>query len=185
VERRARNAAFFYQPAKTMSNVTAARPTRVRNAFMLALLIIGILLCVASLAADNLGFDLTPGFGVLQMFLLLLGISCLTVAGYVYLYSLRSRDAPRSLQADIGIRLSATGLVLAYVAGLADLFRIGTHVMPNFERPYVGLLQLGGLLLGIVTIIAGMALYHSSRGSHLRESSSVLELFNGRNASGE
>jgi hypothetical protein len=159
--------------------------TRVRQAFTRILLLLGILLCVASLAADNLGLDLTPGFGVLQIFLLLLGITCLTVAVFLYLYSLRPRTAPRSLQADIGIRLSATGLVLTYVAGLADLIRIGTHVLPGFERPYVGPLQLAGFLLGIIIIVLGMALYHSSRGAHWRESSSVLGLFNGRGESDE
>jgi hypothetical protein len=168
-----------------MTKTSTARPARVRNAFMLALFIIGILLCVASLAADELGLDLTPGFGVLQIFLLLLGITCLTAAIYLYLYSLRPGDAPRSLQADIGIRLSATGLVLAYVTGLADLIRIGTHIQPNFERPYVGPLQLAGFLLGIAAIILGMGLYHSSRGAHWRKSSSVLELFNGRGESEE
>lgn len=159
--------------------------TRIRNGFALFLLIIGAILCLASLAADVVGLDLTPGFGILQMFLLLLGITCLTVAIFLYLYSLRPRDAPRSLQADIGIRLAATGLVLCYVAGLADLIRIGTHIMPNFERPYVGPLQLGGFLLGIITIMMGLALYHSSRGAHWRQSSSVLDLFNGRGESDE
>jgi hypothetical protein len=161
------------------------RTTRIRNVFGLGLLITGILLCVASLAADTLGLDLTPGFGVLQMFLLLLGLTCLTGAVYLYLYSLRSRSAPRSLQADIGLRLSATGLVLAYVGGLADLIRIGTHVQPAFERPFVGPLQLAGFLLGVAIIVAGMVLYHSSRGAHRRESSSLVTLLNGRGESEE
>ena len=64
-------------------------------------------------------------------------------------------STPTSLQADIGLRLSATGLVLAYVSGFADLIRIGTHYGPEFDRPYIGPLQLGGLLIGLLVLVAG------------------------------
>ena len=115
-----------------------------------------------------------PGFGMVQMFQLLLGLTLLTIAGYLRIHSLRSRDAPRSLQADVGIRLGATGLVFAYVSGLSDLIGIGTHVIPSFGRPFVGPLQLGGLLVGVIMITIGMLLYMTSRGS--RQSSSLESL---------
>ena len=151
---------------------------RVRNAATWALFIIGLLLSILSLGAELLGLDLTPGFGMVQMFQLLVGLVCLTLAGFLYLRSLRPRGAPRSLQADIGVRLAATGLVFAIVSGLADLIGIGTHVEPNFVRPFVGPLQLGGLALGILAILGGMALYHTSRGA--RPSSSMEFLVNGK-----
>jgi hypothetical protein len=56
------------------------------------------------------------------------------------------------------------------------LLGIGTHVEPSFERPYVGPLQLGGLALGIFSIVAGMLLFHTSRG--MRETSALQFLFN-------
>jgi hypothetical protein len=148
------------------------------NIMVLLLFLIGNVLTIVSLAAEILGLDLTPGFGMIQMFQLLLGITFLTFAGFLHIYRLRDPDTPRSLQADIGIRLAATGLVFAYVAGLSDLLGIGTHVNPRFERPFVGPLQLGGLVLGIVSITAGMLLYHTSRGS--RESSALGFLLNER-----
>jgi hypothetical protein len=114
---------------------------------------------------------------MVQMLQLLLGLTLLTLSGFLHMYSLREANTPRSLQADIGIRLALTGLVFAYVSGLADLLGIGTHVEPNFERPFVGPLQLGGIALGIVSITVGMILYHTSRGS--RETSSLEFLFNG------
>jgi hypothetical protein len=70
-------------------------------------------------------------------------------------------------------------LVLAYVTGLADLIGIGTHVDPAFERPFVGPLQLGGLLIGVLMITAGLLLYFTSRGS--RESSSLESLLPNNN----
>lgn len=141
------------------------------NLVVLLLFLIGNVLTIVSLAAEILGLDLTPGFGIVQMFQLLLGLTFLTLAGFLHIYRLRDPDTPRSLQADIGVRLALTGLVFAYVSGLSDLLGIGTHVNPRFERPYVGPLQLGGLVLGIVSITVGMLLYHTSRGS--RETSAL------------
>jgi hypothetical protein len=137
-----------------------------RNALTLLLFVVGTLLSVVSLGAEILGLDLTPGFGMIQMFQLLLGLTFLTAAGFLHIRNLRLPNAPRSLQADIGIRLALTGLVFTYAAGLADLVGIGTHVEPRFVRPYVGALQLGGILLGIISITAGMLLYYTSRGAH-------------------
>ncbi|HET6447189.1 MAG TPA: hypothetical protein VFI27_21720 [candidate division Zixibacteria bacterium] len=148
--------------------------TRIEVVFSLVLAVIGIVLSLISLGAEILGLDLTPGFGIVQMFQLLLGLTLLTIAGYVRIHSLRSSDAPRSLQADIGIRLGATGLVFAYVSGISDLIGIGTHVQPSFGRPFVGPLQLGGLLVGVLMITAGLILYMTSRGS--RQTSSLESL---------
>ena len=135
------------------------------NSVILLLFLIGNVLTILSLAAEILGLDLTPGFGMVQMFQLLVGLTFLTLAGFLHIYTLRAPDAPRSLQADIGIRLAATGLVFAYVSGLADLIGIGTHPHPDYGRPFVGPLQLGGLVLGIISITVGMLLYYTSRGT--------------------
>lgn len=137
----------------------------------LFLFIIGTLIVGASLGAEILGVDITPGFGMIQMIQLLVGITLLTLAGYLQIYALRDPNTPRSLQADIGVRLGATGLVFTYIAGLSDLLGIGTHIQPSFERPFVGPLQLGGIGVGIILITVGMLLYYTSRGN--RDSSSL------------
>ena len=147
------------------------RVVQLRAASIVVLLVIGLAFSGLALAAELLGLDITPGFGMVQMFQLLIGITCLTLAAYLHLNSLRPKDTARSLQADIGVRLAATGLVFAYVCGLSDLMGIGTHIEPGFERPFVGPLQLGGLLLGGITIAIGLLLYHTSRG--IRENSSM------------
>lgn len=137
----------------------------------LVLFLLGTLLCLVSLAAEILGIDLTPGFGVVQMLQLLLGLTFLTGAGYIHMWGLRPPQTPRSLQADIGVRLSATGLVFAYVSGFSDLIGIGTHIVINdFERPYVGPLQLGGIVVGVILITGGMLLYYTSS-RHQQQSS--------------
>lgn len=144
---------------------------RLEVIFSLILAVLGLILGLISLGAEILGLDLTPGFGVVQMFQLLIGLTLLTVAGYLRIHSQRAADTPRSLQADIGIRLGATGLVFAYVSGVSDLIGIGTHVGPAFGRPFVGPLQLGGLVVGVLMIAVGLLLYITSRGS--RQTSSL------------
>lgn len=139
--------------------------------------VLGTILSLVSLGAELLGLDLTPGFGIVQMAQLLIGLTLLTLAAFVHIRATRRHGAPRSLQADIGVRLAATGLVFAYVSGLSDLLGIGTHLQPNFVRPYVGPLQLGGIVLGILSIIAGILLYFTSRGS--REKSALGFLIKG------
>lgn len=149
--------------------------TQIEGVFSIILLVIGLAASALALGAELLGLDLTPGFGMVQMLQLLVGLTCLTVAGYLRVHMLRPNDAPRSLQADIGVRLGATGLVLAYVSGWADLIGIGTHVEPSFVRPFVGPLQLSGFLLGVFMITIGLLLYFTSRGA--REISSFEALF--------
>ena len=122
----------------------------IRRAVVWSLAILGLVLMTVAAVVEWLDLGLTPGFGVLQTFGFLLGITSLTIAIYLHLSASRPSDVPRSLQADIGIRLSLTGLVLSYVSGFADLIRIGTHIQPEFERPFIGPLQLGGLLLGLL-----------------------------------
>ncbi len=149
-----------------------ARANKIRKIVTIALILVGLILVAMSLTAEFLGVDLTPGFGIVQIFQLLLGISCLTLGVFIAI-SKKRQGAPKSLQADIGARLAATGLVFAYVTGLSDLFSIGTHIQPRFERPFVGPLQLGGIILSVLVIVAGLLLYYTSRGSADRHKSSM------------
>ncbi len=149
---------------------------RIRLVIVLLLLLFGVVSLIVALAAPALGVDLTPGFGAWQMFFLMVGLTCLTLAGFVFLQRFRPPGAPRSLQADIAVRLAATGLVFAYVSGFADLLGIGTHPHENYPRPFMGWLQITGIAVGILMILIGMLLYHTSRGS--RPSSSLEFLLN-------
>lgn len=157
-----------------------SRTARVRRGAIIVLVVLGFVLILLAMTAELLGLDLTPGFGMIQMFSFLLGLTSLTAAASGYLYSRRPKDAPHSLQADIGVRLVATGLVFAWVTGLSDLIGIGTHVIPQFERPFAGPLQLGGVVLGVLVIVAGLALYYTSRG--IRDISSMEFLVGNRRA---
>ena len=151
---------------------------QIQTIISLALFLLGVILLILALAADRIGLNHTPGFGVVQMLELLFGLTSLTLATFIILKKLRPNDSPQSLQANIAVRLIATGLVFLYINGLADLIGIGTHINPTFERPFVGPLQLGGFAIGILTILFGLFLYHTSRGK--RKNSSMEFLLNGK-----
>ena len=155
-----------------------SKAIRVRRAVVAVLSIVGLLFVVGAVATELFGLDLTPGFGVLQTLTFLVGLTALTIAAYLSMSAGRPPDAPRSLQADVGVRLSLTGLVFCYVTGFADLIRIGTHVQPEFDRPFIGPLQLGGFVVGLLILLGGMVLYYTSRGK--RPSSSMEFILNGK-----
>lgn len=130
------------------------------NSFNLALVLVGVVLLMLALWADPLGLDMTPGFGLLQILGLLGSITLISGSCYWYLvrrYPLNGRQ--RSLLVDFGLRLWLTGLLMCSVTGLADMVGIGTHRGTAFERPFLGPLQLGGLLLGILGVGVGLLLY--------------------------
>ena len=106
-----------------MSGEENSKSANLRRNVTLGLFGIGLILIMLSLGAEFIGLDITPGFGMVQMFQLLVGLTALTLSLFMYIKSLR-HDTPRSLQADIGVRLAATGLVFAYVSGLSDLISI-------------------------------------------------------------
>lgn len=142
---------------------------RIRMIVTLILFAGGVLMVGLSLSAELIGLNFTSGFGVVQMTPLLAGITLLTLSGFLRIQTLRQPDAPRSLQADIGVRLAATGLVFCYVAGFSDLLQIGTHCTPEVREliedciPVVGAWQLGGIVLGLLSISLGLWLYLTSR----------------------
>jgi hypothetical protein len=59
----------------------------------------------------------------------------------------------KSIVADIGQRLVATGYLIAVVTGGADLLGLGTHPFPLI--PYFGPWQAFGVLVGELVILAG------------------------------
>ena len=149
-----------------MENGSTSTSTSILRLFKWVLFVAGIILIALSPVIDR-----TTGFGVLQMSLLLLGVTFLTIGGILHLNSLRQTNSPPSLQASIGLRLVATGLVFAFVTGLSDILQIATHVFPRFERPAIGYIQWFGFVVALLMVSGGMLLYHTSR--HLRESSSL------------
>jgi len=118
---------------------------------------LGFVIFLLGVFPDWFSLDFTPGFGLLQIFIFLVGILIMTLGAYTYMYATRHRALPRRLREDIGLRLMATGVVICFAAGLADVIGIGTHF--GQERPLFGPVQAWGVAVGVMIIVAGIGLY--------------------------
>ncbi len=99
--------------------------------------------------------DRSPIIGFVQIAVFLVGLAIICIGGYVSLTSLWG-DRPTSIAADIGLRLVATGYVIAVFAGMADIFGFGSHVLPGL--PFFGPWQARGVEAGQVLIALGFLL---------------------------
>jgi hypothetical protein len=125
--------------------------------FSVAVVVFGFTFFVIGVFPDLIRLGLTPGIGLLQIGAFLVGISIMTLGAYIYAYATRHRAMPRRLREDIGLRLMATGLVIAYATGFADVLGIGSHF--GADRPLFGLWQAAGVAMGVFIIITGIILY--------------------------
>jgi len=137
-------------PAPSLSTSRLARVGVATVVFGFTLVVIGVF-------PDLVRLDLTPDIGLLQIGAFLFGTTIMTTGAYIYAYATRHRAMPRRLREDVGLRLMATGQVMAYATGFADVLGIGSHF--GAERPLLGLLQAAGIALGIFVTVAGIFLY--------------------------
>ncbi|MCZ7668961.1 MAG: hypothetical protein M5U34_18090 [Chloroflexi bacterium] len=67
---------------------------RLQQILVITFSVLGVSLVFLALAAEYLGLDITPGFGAVQMLQFLLGVSCLTLAGFCIYIRCGSRRPP-------------------------------------------------------------------------------------------
>lgn len=122
-----------------------------------ATIVFGFFVFVIGIFPELIQLGLTPGIGIFQIFTFLFGISVMTLGAYVYAYATRHRAMPPRLREDVGVRLMATGVVIAWACGFADVLGIGSHF--GVERPLFGPFQAVGVTLGVFVSIFGIFLY--------------------------
>lgn len=121
----------------------------------MTLALAGMLLFLIGLEPDLIGMNRSPVVGFVQIGVWLTGLGLLLLGATMSVRVIRNGRS-NSLRADIGLRLIATGYVIAAAASLADFISIGAHRMPDI---YFGPVQTLGLVVGIVTSILGVGLY--------------------------
>lgn len=142
------------------------RISYLRIRFSLVMVISGAFVFTVGAKPDWFGWDRSPVVGFIQIAVFLLGLAVICIGGYVGLIALWGRD-PRSIVADVGMRLVGTGYVISVFTGMADVFGMGSHLLP--VPPHFGPWQSGGVLIGQVVIAVGFLLmipYHLYFGRH-------------------
>ena len=123
--------------------------------FGLLLTLFGFFVFTLGAAPEFYGLDRSPVVGFVQIAVFLMGLGMICLGGYASL-SYLWKGHERTLAADIGLRLVATGYVVSFISGLADVFGMGTQPLP--EVPFFGPLQATGMLIGQGMIAFGFLL---------------------------
>jgi hypothetical protein len=103
--------------------------------------------------------------GFVQIAVLLGGLGVICLGGYLGLLALW-KGQPRTIVADIGLRLVSTGYVIAIFAGMADVAGMGSQPLPGI--PYFGPWQAMGVLSGEILIAIGFLMLVPYRSALLR-----------------
>lgn len=121
----------------------------------LALVLIGQIIFILGADPGLFGLDRSPVTGFIQIAVLLVGLASICLGGYITLNTLWN-GRQKTIAADVGLRLVATGYVIAVSTGMADVFGFGTHILPLI--PYFGPLQAVGVMIGEIIITIGFVM---------------------------
>jgi len=118
----------------------------------LTITLIGLFVFIVGAKPNWFGWDRSPVVGFVQIAVFLIGLGIVCLGGWVGLTALWS-GRPRTIVADIGLRLVGTGFVISTFSGMADVFGMGSQPLPGV--PYFGPWQATGVLIGQVVIAIG------------------------------
>jgi hypothetical protein len=121
----------------------------------LMITIVGLFVYVLGVQPQLFNLDKAEMIGFVQIAVLLVGLAMICLGGFVSINSLWN-SMQKTIAADIGYRLVATGYVIAVTSGMADVFGFGNQIYPAI--PYFGPLQAIGLMVGLITISLGFIL---------------------------
>ena len=146
------------QPPITAAVETPTRPLRYwqnRARLGLFLTLAGFVIFLLGARPGMFGLDRSPVIGFVQIAVFLVGLAVICIGGYISLTALWA-EQPTSIAADIGLRLVATGYVIAVFAGMADIFGFGSQPLPKL--PFFGGWQARGVETGQAFIALGFFL---------------------------
>jgi hypothetical protein len=138
-------------------STSPTRPySRRRIRWGLSFTLLGLVVFLLGSRPAIFGLDRSPVIGFVQIAVFLVGLGIICIGGYISMMALWKNRSP-SIAADIGLRLVATGYVVAVFSGMADIFGFGSHVIPD-AIPYFGEWQAAGVMIGQAIIGSGFLL---------------------------
>lgn len=137
-----------------MDELKTVRRSRVRAGLILAVL--GLFVFVIGLDPGLFSLDRSPVVGFVQISVFLVGLALICLGGFLALNALWGKRE-KTIIADVGFRLVATGYVICFASGMADIFGIGNQTYPMI--PYFGPWQAVGVIAGQIVIILGFLMF--------------------------
>ena len=135
-------------------------PSRMHIRVGLLVTLFGLLVFLVGARPSLFDLDRSPVVGFVQIAVFLVGLAIICMGGYIGLMSFWN-NGKRTIAADLGSRLVATGYVVAVFSGMADVFGFGSQAPPRV--PYFGPWQATGVEIGEALIAIGFLLlipYH-------------------------
>ena len=142
---------------ETNGNKNNHKSFKRRLNFSLAISLAGFFLFLLGADPGLFGLDRNPLVGFVQTATFTTGLGLLCLGGFISLKICRRADHNQSLAQDIGIRLVATGYLVALISSMADVFGFGTQAWP--APPFFGPTQAVGVVAGEIMIAIGFLLY--------------------------
>jgi len=142
-------------PSPAREQAPSGIPKRLRVRVGLVLTLLGMLVFLLGARPQLFGLDRSPVVGFVQISVFLVGLGIICIGGYISLMFFW-RNGYRTIAADVGLRLVATGYVVAVFSGMADIFGFGTQLLPRV--PVFGPWQSSGVQLGELFITVGFLL---------------------------
>jgi len=140
----------------TETKTRADDPLTPRLSVSLVVALLGLLFFTIGAKPDLFGWDRSPVVGFVQIAVFLAGLAFICFGGYIGILALWwGRE--RTIMSDIGSRIVGTGYVIAFFAGMADVFGMGSQPPP--QVPYFGPWQAAGVLIGQIIIAIGFLLF--------------------------
>ena len=125
---------------------------------------VGVLLTMIGFGAfllgadpDLFGLDRSPVVGFAQTVTFSAGLALICLGGFISLRASQDPEREQTIAQDIGLRLVATGYLIALISAMADVFGFGTQTWP--VAPFFGPWQAAGVLIGEIIISIGFLLY--------------------------
>lgn len=122
--------------------------------FGLATTIIGYLLFLLGARPSLFGLDRSLVIGFVQTSVFLIGLGIIALGSYSTLNAYW-HNGDKTIAADIGSRIISTGYVVCVFTGMADIFGMGSHPLPEV---FFGPLQARGMSIGMAAIAIGFLL---------------------------
>lgn len=133
------------------------RMTKIWLAAGLGTTLLGLFIFVLGAEPGIFNFDRSPAIGFVQTAVFSIGLAMICLGGYISFRVTRGKNYETTLVEDIGMRLVATGYLVAFIASMADVFGLGTQSFPDV--PFFGPTQAVGVVVGEIIIAIGFLMY--------------------------